>query len=290
MVTASIMLFNVGAAGDVRCAVVGHVEVVEFARVDHVPRPGEIIQTRETWTEPAGGGAVAAAALLRLAGDVTFFTAFGDDELGHWAERELREHGLRVECVYREEPQRRGFTYVDDDGERTITVIGRKLVPHADDPLPWVELDEVAGVYFCGGDPAALREARRAQALVATARELPTLREARVELDALTQSSTDESERYQPGELNPPPRRVVTTEGRSGGHYVDGDLKGRWAAAPLPGPLADTYGAGDTFAAALAFALGVVRSTADALDLAAENAAAAMTRPGAGISRAGRSE
>jgi ribokinase len=290
MVTASIMLFNVAAARDVRCAVVGHVEVVEFARVDHVPRPGEIIQTRGTWTEPAGGGAVAAAALQRLAGDVTFFTVFGDDELGHRAERDLREHGLRVECVYRDEPQRRGFTYVDAGGERTITVIGRKLVPHADDPLPWAELDEVAGVYFCGGDPAALREARRARALVATARELPTLREARVELDALTQSSTDESERYHPGDLDPAPRRVVTTEGRKGGHYVEGDRTGRWLAAPLPGPLADTYGAGDSFAAALAFALGAGKSTDDALDIAAENAAVAMTRPGAGISGGGRSE
>ena len=283
------MLFNVGAAGDVRCAVVGHVEVVEFARVDHVPRPGEIIQTRETWTEPAGGGAVAAAALLRLVGDVTFFTVFGDDDVGHRAERALREYGLRVECVYRDEPQRRGFTFVDADGERTITVIGRKLVPRADDPLPWAELDDVAGVYFSGGDPAALREARRARALVATARELATLREAGVELDALTQSSTDESERYRPGDLDPPPRRVVTTEGWDGGHYVEGDLKGRWAAAPLPGPLADTYGAGDTFAAALAFALGVGKSTDDALDIAAKNAAAAMTRPGAGISRGRRS-
>src|SRR5215207_10053340 len=101
------MLFNVKAAEDVRCAVVGHVEVVEFARVDHVPSPGEIIQTVETWTEPAGGGAVAAQALLRLAGDVRFFTAFGDDEVGHRAEQKLRDAGIRVECVYRDEPQRR---------------------------------------------------------------------------------------------------------------------------------------------------------------------------------------
>jgi ribokinase len=140
------MLFNVAAAGDVRCAVVGHVEVVEFARVDHVPRPGEIIQTEETWVESAGGGTVAALELLRLAGNVTFFTAFGDDEVGRRAERQLRAAGMRVECAYRDEPQRRGFTYLDDDGERTITVIGRKLVPHGADPLPWAELDEVAGV------------------------------------------------------------------------------------------------------------------------------------------------
>jgi ribokinase len=282
------MLFNVEAGGDVRCAVVGHVEVVEFARVDHVPRPGEIIRTIETWTEPAGGGAVAAQALLRLAGDVTFFTALGDDDVGRRAEHELRAAGIRVECVYRDEPQRRGFTYVDSDGERTITVIGRKLVPRSDDPLPWAELDEIAGLYLCGADPGAVREARRARALVATARELPTLKEAGVELDALVQSSTDESERYRPGELEPSPLRVVTTEGRQGGRYVEGDREGRWEAAPLPGPLSDTYGAGDTFAAALAMGLGAGQSTDDALAFAARAAAEAMTVPGAGMSRVPR--
>jgi ribokinase len=274
----------------VRCAVVGHVEVVEFARVDRVPRTGEIIQTQETWIEPAGGGAVAALELLRLARNVIFFTALGDDEVGHRAEQELRSAGIRIECVYRNEPQRRGFTYLDDDGERTITVIGRKLVPLAADPLPWAELDEVAGVYFCGGDPAALRHARRARMLVATARELPTLKTAGVELDALVQSGTDASERYQSGDLAPPPRLVVTTEGRKGGHYAAaGGREGRWEAVPLPGPFADTYGAGDTFAAGLAFALGEGRSTEEALAFAARRAAEAMTVAGAGLSRGRRS-
>jgi ribokinase len=283
------MLFNVPAAEDVRCAVVGHVEVVEFAPVDQVPQPGEIVQAGETWTEPAGGGAVAARELLRLAGNVTFFTAFGDDELGHAAEEELRAAGIRVECAYRDEPQRRGFTYVDANGERTITVIGRKLVPRAHDPLPWDELDDVAGVYFCGGDPGAVREARRAKALVATARELPTLEGAGVELDALVQSASDRAERYRPGDLDPAPRLVVTTEGREGGHYLEGEREGTWEAAPLPGPLADTYGAGDTFAAALAFALGQARPAQAALEFAAERAALAMTRRGAAIDEVGNS-
>ena len=276
------MLFNVAAAEDVRCAVVGHVEVVEFARVERVPRAGEIVQAGETWTEPAGGGAVAAVELLRLAGNVTFFTALGDDEVGHRAEEALRARGLTVECVYRDEPQRRGFTYIDADGERTITVIGRKLAPHAGDPLPWERLDETAGVYFCGGDAGALREARRARALVATARELATLQAAGVQLDALVHSGRDPSERYQPGDLDPPPLRVVTTEGREGGRFVEGDRRGSWDAAALPGRLADTYGAGDTFAAALAYALGTRQSTEAALGFAAERAALAMTRSGVG--------
>jgi ribokinase len=264
-----------------RVAVVGHVEVVEFARVEHVPRPGEIVQASETWTRAAGGGAVAAAELHRHAADTLFFTAFGDDELGRRAERELRDLGPDVHCVYRDEPQRRGFTFLDDDGERTITVIGRKLVARGDDPLPWTDLDDVAAVYFTGGDPAALREARRATVLVATARELPTLKEAGVQLDALVQSSNDEAEQYRPGELDPAPLLVVTTDGRKGGRYVENDAPGTWEAAPLPGPVVDAYGAGDSFAAGLTFALGEGRSTQEALDFAARSGAQAMTRRGA---------
>lgn len=274
------MLFNVAAAEDVRCAVVGHVEVVEFARVEQVPRSGQIVQAGETWVEAGGGGAVAALELLRLTGEVIFFTAFGDDELGHRAEDELRAKGLSLECVYLDEPQRRGFTYVDAAGDRTITVIGRKLVPRGADPLPWSQLEDVAGVYFCGGDAAALREARRARVLVATARELPTLAEARVELDALVHSARDDSELYRPGDLDPPPRLVATTEGKAGGRYVAAGGAGRWRAAPLPGPLADTYGAGDCFAAGLTYGLATGRSTEDALAFASERAARALTRRG----------
>jgi ribokinase len=264
-----------------RVAVVGHCEVVEFVRVEHVPRPGEIVHTQEWWSQAAGGGAVAAAQLLRLTPETSFFVAFGDDDLGHRAERDLRDLGLNVECVYRDEPQRRGFTFIDSDGERTITVIGRKLVVRGDDPLPWSDLDDVAAVYFTGGDPAALREARRARVLVATARELSTLKEAGVQLDALVQSGTDEGERFQPGELQPLPHVVVTTDGRRGGRFVAGEERGTWEAAPLPGPVVDAYGAGDSFAAGLTFALGEGRPTQQAVEFGARCGAEAMTRRGA---------
>jgi ribokinase len=264
-----------------RAAVIGHVEWVEFARVANVPKPGEIVHARETWSEAAGGGAVAARELLRLGGEVVFFTALGDDELGHRAERELREVGVRVEAVYRDEPQRRCFTFLDDDGERTITTIGSRLEAHASDPLAWDELDEVDAAYFTAGDPASLRQARRAGALVATARVLPTLIAAGVELDALVHSGSDESERYRIGDLDPQPRLVATTEGGKGGRFVAGDREGRWEPAPLPAPLADAYGAGDCFAAGLAFGLGAGRAIDDALAVAAQSAARAMTRHGA---------
>ena len=65
-----------------RVAVVGHVEWVEFARVERVPAAGEIVHATDTLAEPAGGGSVVARQLALLAGGCDFFTALGDDELG----------------------------------------------------------------------------------------------------------------------------------------------------------------------------------------------------------------
>jgi ribokinase len=82
--------------------------------------------------------------------------------------------------------------------------------------------------------------------------------------------------------LVPPPRLLVSTDGRDGGSFVGEEEEGHWSPAPLPGPLRDTYGAGDSFAAGLAYALAEGRSAQDAVDFAAERAALAMTRRGAG--------
>jgi ribokinase len=53
-----------------------------------------------------------------------------------------------------------------------------------------------------------------------------------------------------------------------------------WKAAPLPGDPVDSYGAGDTFAAALTLALGAERPLDDALAYAARCGALCMTGRG----------
>ena len=264
-----------------RAAVVGHVEWVRFASVERMPAPGEIVQSREHWLEPAGGGAVAAVRLKELAGACDFFTAVGNDEPGQLALAGLLELGVRVHHAVRDDSQRQAFTFLDDQGERTITLLGPKLHPFGSDPLPWSELADVDAVYFCAGDAEALRAARQARVVVATARELPTLREAGVELDALVHSGTDLAERYEPGQLDPTPKLVVTTMGREGGRFVAGERDGAYAAAALPGPLRDAYGAGDSFAAGLAFALARGDEVEQALAFAAACGAQAMTVRGA---------
>ena len=261
-----------------RLAVVGHVEWVEFLRVPRLPVAGEIVHATDWWAEPAGGGAVAAVQLAKLAGSADFFTALGDDVLGRRAFEELPALSVRLHAAWRAEPQRRAETFVDEHGERTIAVLGDRLTPRGADPLPWQELAAVDGVYFTGGDVDALRAARAAKVLTATPRAMDALRAAHIELDALVGSGSDEGERYEPGELDPPPRLYVATLGSRGGVMEPG---GPFPAAPLPGPVVDTYGAGDSFAAGLTYGLAAGMPPADAVALASRCGAASLTGRGA---------
>lgn len=265
-----------------KAAVVGHVEYVEFAEVEQIPKQGEIVHAEETWSEAAGGGGVASVQLAKLAGESLFYTALGDEELGHRAKQELEEHGVRVHCEFRDKPQRRAFVYLDSDGERTITTIHERYGPSGDDDLAWDELEHADCVYFVSGDASALRAARKARVLVATARSLRVLQDAGVPLDALVHSSKDAGEPYSPGQLQPEPKLVVGTSGSEGGTWTAAEGRtGTFHAAKLPGPVADAYGAGDSFAAGLTFALGSDLGVEEALELASRCGAAAITGKGA---------
>jgi len=249
-----------------RVAVVGHVEWVEFARVRRMPAAGEIVHADRVFDEPAGGGGVVARQLALLAGRCELFTALGRDELGHAAARRLAELGIDVHVRW-DGTTRRAWTHVDGDGERTITVLGDKLLAHG--PLP---LDGYDLVCFVSGDDASLTSARAARFLAATVRELPTLRRAGVELDLLVGSASDPGEQYD-GSLGV--RHLAVTRGAEGG-TLDGSPYD-----PGPAPrVVDAYGAGDSFAAALAFALARGDAPPDAVALAARAGAAVVAGAG----------
>jgi ribokinase len=264
-----------------KVAVVGHVEWTEFVRVARVPAPGEIAEARESWQEPAGGGAVAAVQIAKLAGGCLFLTALGDDELGHRAERELAGMGLGLAVAWRAAPQRRALVQLDDDGQRTITTIGERHAPAASDDLPWGRFEDVDAVYVTAADPEALRLIRRAGRVVATVRARPALTAANVPLDVLVLSANDPGERYAAGELEPPPRAVVRTAGTAGGttERADGSVR-EWGVPPLSGPFVDAHGAGDSFAGGLTYALGAGQSLDEAVALGARCGAAAVTGHG----------
>jgi ribokinase len=264
-----------------RVAVVGHVEWVQFARVPHVPRAGEVIHAHGAFEEPAGGGGVAAVQLARLAGEATLLTALGDDELGDRSAERLGELGVHVRAARRAMGTRRATTLVDGDGERTIVTLGPRLEPKGNDAEPaWVRLGEMDAVYFTAGDVDALRAARAARVLVASPRAGEALGEG-VALDALVLSGEDAIERRMATRAQNEAELVVFTEGARGGAYRErSGGTGTWTAAQLPGAPVDAYGCGDSFAAGLTYGLGAGLEVPTALALAARCGAVCLTGRG----------
>ena len=264
-----------------KVAVVGHVEWVLFANVPHVPRAGEVVHAREPLEEPAGGGAIVAVQLARLAGAALFITALGEDDLARRSLARLGELGVRVEAARRAEQTRRAVTLVDDSGERTITTFGARLEPVGhDQQLPWGELAEMDAVYFTAGDLDALRAARAARVLVASPRAQDALGRG-VPLDALVLSADDRVEQHDARRARDEAELIVSTDGARGGSYrLRSGESGTWESATPPGPSVDSYGCGDSFAAGLTYGLGAGMSVPDALALAARCGAVCLTGRG----------
>ncbi|WP_255006435.1 PfkB family carbohydrate kinase [Cyanobium sp. ATX 6F1] len=269
---------------ELRLAVLGHVEWVSFVRVPALPRSGDIQHASDLFEQAAGGGAVVAAQMARLAGGARFYTALGRDPLGERCAAELKALGLTLHIAWRDAPTRRAITFIEPGGERTITVFGERLSPCASDDLPWEQLERCDGVFATAGDVEALRRARGARVLAATPRlGLPLIRAAGICLDALVGSASDPGEAYAPGDLEPAPGVYVGTEGARGGFTRPG---GRFR-APQPSAVAleggdgDSYGAGDSFAGGLTTALAAGWSLEDALALGARCGAACIAGRGA---------
>jgi ribokinase len=264
-----------------RVAAVGHIEWVQFAGVEHVPRAGEVVHAREVFEEPAGGGAVAAVQLARLAGHSLLLTALGEDELAQRSVARLRELGVEVCAARRAAPTRGALTLTDEAGERTITTLGERLEPLlSDTELPWGRLAEMDAVYFTAGDEGALRAARGANVLVASPRARGAIGHG-IALDALVGSEDDEIERRAGENARGEAEVEVWTRGERGGTYRTRDGRsGSWDATPPPRPVLDAYGCGDSFAAGFAYGLADGMSLDQALKFAARAGAVCTTGRG----------
>ena len=74
---------------------------------------------------------------------------------------------------------------------------------------------------------------------------------------------------------------MVRTAGADGGSIVAADgSRSEWAPTSPPGPLVDSYGAGDCFAAGLTYGLAEGRSARDAAALGARCGATCVTGRG----------
>jgi ribokinase len=205
-----------------------------------------------------------------MGAEVTFFTTLGSDGR---ARPVLERHGVRIEAVESGHPQTEVLALVDPDGERTLYVVGENEAPEATDPLPWDEIAGMDGCYFTGYDPATVALGRRARVLVVTARRFASLVKSGVHADALVGSGRDRGEQFDLSRLERPPEHVIVTDGPRGGSG--------YRAVPVPGPVVDTYGAGDTFVAGVLFGLASGWPLPRTLEHAAARAAEALTWRGA---------
>ena len=146
---------------------------------------------------------------------------------------------------------RRGFTFIDENGERTITVAGTSSTrARATTSRGWSSAS-LDGVYFTAGDVSALGPPA-GHGCSSRRRGLATLRRAGVEIGRTGGKRGGPRRAVPPGDLEPPPRLVVSTasplEGGPSPAAPSGLRRSR-------GQSPDAYGAGDSFAAGLTYAL-----------------------------------
>lgn len=259
-----------------RIALVGHVQHITLGLVPALPRAGEIAHLSGLRWLPGGGSGVPFWQLLRGPTEVHLFTAFGDDEAGAQVEAELRATRAHVHAVRRREPHNRNVVLITPGGERTILVLGETQFPRREDPLPWELLAGCDAVYFTALDPEALRAARAARVLVATARRREAIRRSGVKVDVALGSAADEREVSRVADYDPPPAALVLTEGGAGGTIETVAGMERFAEPPPVARRVGSYGAGDSFAAALTFFLAAGLPVRAACDRAGAYGAAVL--------------
>ena len=238
--------------GNLKFAVVGHVEWINFLKVDQLPKPGVISHSKNSLEYPAGGGSIIAKTLSDLTyNQIHFFTALGNDFYGEECFKILSNMGIKLHVAWRDKPTRRGFSLIDSQGERAITVIGERLAPKYNDNLEWNILKNMDGVFITASDSEIFKMARSASTLCTTPRVgLNTINKSNVILDALIGSNLDPGEIFSFSQLSVKPKYTFKTEGEKGGIIYPG---GRYKALKNKKRKIDSYGCGDSFAAGILY-------------------------------------
>ena len=239
---------------NLKFAVIGHIEWIAFMRVDSFPIPGSISHATRSLEKPAGAGSLIAKTLNELTNnDVHFFTSLGYDYYGKLSYKILKEMGLKLHVAWRNLPTRKGFSLIGKEGERSITIMGKRLEPKFSDKLDWKILDQVDGIFITAGDKEIFKYARAADILCTTPRVgLNIINNSKIKLDGLIGSNLDPGELYSLNDLDIKPRFIIKTEGSNGGIVIPG---GRYKAINNQKTEIDSYGCGDSFAAGIIYGL-----------------------------------
>ncbi len=240
--------------GNLKFAIIGHIEWINFLKVDLLPKPGIITHAKTSLELPAGGGALIAKTLYELSNnEIHFFTSLGKDYYGEKSFDFFKKIGINLHVAWKSEPTRKGFSLIDKKGERSITIIGKRLAPSFNDDLDWKILRDMDGIFITAGDNHLFKKAREANILCTTPRVgIDLINQSKVNLDALIGSNLDPDESFLLSDLNEKHRFVIKTEGEKGGICIPG---GRFNAINNNYPKIDSYGCGDSFAAGILYGL-----------------------------------
>ncbi len=253
--------------GNLNFAVVGHVEWMNFLKVDQLPKPGVISHSEKSLEYPAGGGSVIAKTLSELTNNqVHFFTSLGNDYYGEQSFKILSNYGIRLHVAWRDKPTRKGFSLIDSNGERSITVIGERLAPTYKDKLDWNLFEKMDGIFITASDSEIFKKARIADSLCTTPRVgINIINKSNVFLDGLIGSNLDPGEVFSLSDIYIKPKLIIKTEGENGGILYPG---GRYEALINAKQKIDSYGCGDAFAAGILYGLSSKWSIDKILSLA----------------------
>jgi ribokinase len=275
-------------------------------RLPRLPKPGETLLGGSLHRGPGGKGANSAIAAARAGADVTFLTAFGDDDFG----REIREHDEheRLDLTYArivpDAANQVALIFVGEDGQNLIGV-----APGASGALGEPEILDLPSSVF---DPAAVFLAslelplpavfaglKRAQQSGMTTILNPAPADRRIldadilrhvnilspnqeeaaTLSSLPVETIDDAESAARILLKLGVRTVMVTLGDRGCLIVE-----REHSVHVPGfnvETIDTVGAGDAFNGVLALALAECLSLPEAARFANAAGALAVTKAGA---------
>ncbi|KUN39293.1 ribokinase [Streptomyces longwoodensis] len=285
--------------------VLGSTNMDLVAYVEKAPRRGETVTGREFRTVPGGKGANQAVAAAHAGGTVSLIGAVGDDAFGGRLRSTLEHSGVSTDHLRTVEgPSGTAHIVVDDEGGNAIVVVpgangtvdrlapgDEGLIASADALLLQLEIPLAAVV---AGARTARAHGVRTILTPAPAQPLPPdLFDATDLLVPNEHEATTLTGRTDPLQaavalLEVVPE-VVVTLGESGVLYA---ARGQEpVSVPAPRVTAvDSTGAGDTFAGALAVALGEERPVREALAWAAAAASLSVQRPGASASMPHRTE
>ncbi|MBK8135899.1 MAG: ribokinase [Chloroflexi bacterium] len=292
-----------------RIVVVGSFNMDLTTYVQRMPRPGETVMGDRFVTGPGGKGSNQAIAAARLGAEVTFVGRVGQDSFGETALKMWRDNGVDTRYVVVDPDRATGVApiLVEAGGENMIVVaLGANLalstadvdaaieaIKSADMLVTGLEIPPATAAYAltvakANGVRTILNPAPASALPDTTVADADYLTPNETELEVLTGLGTGVVERAARMLFKRPDQTVIVTMGGAGTRYFTANEEGHVPVFQVD--VVDTTGAGDSFTAAVAVALGEGLALPDAVRFGNAAAALCVTKPGTASSMPYRAE